>query len=99
MTRIFFLALTLALFLLNTGTGFASEPGGQSNTGKVLHDKYCQRCHDNQVYTRPDSIIFSLTALDKRVRFCESMAAAGWSEPQMKTVIEYLNQNFYHFKR
>jgi hypothetical protein len=77
-----------------TSATYADEPAD----GKTLHDQACQRCHDNTVYTRPDSIIYSLTALDKRVRFCESMAAAQWSEPQIQAVIEYLNQRFYQFK-
>jgi len=99
MIRILLLSLTLIASLLSTGTTLAIEPADNTDDGKVLHDQYCQRCHDNAVYTRPDSIIFSLTALEKRVRFCESMAAAAWSEPQMKAVITYLNQRFYHFKR
>ena len=91
MSRFFVLILAMSAFT----TVMANEP----IDGQALHEQYCQRCHDNSVYTRPNSIIFSLTALEKRVRFCESMAAAGWSEPQMKAVIDYLNQRFYQFKR
>ena len=99
MIRILFLVMTFTASLLGTNASLANEAAEKSGDGKTLHNQYCQRCHDNGIYTRPDSIIFSLTALDKRVRFCESMAAAGWSEPQMKNVIDYLNQRFYHFKR
>ena len=95
MTQRLFLLLIFMLTQLVTGTAYASQPVD----GKALHDQACQRCHDNTVYTRHNSIIYSLTALDKRVRFCESMAAANWSEPQMQAVIEYLNQRFYQFKR
>lgn len=66
--------------------------------GQALQQQYCQRCHDDSIYTRPDSIIFSLKALNKRVRFCESMAGAHWNEQQINQVIDYLNQRFYKFK-
>jgi hypothetical protein len=66
---------------------------------RSLHQQTCQRCHDDSIYTRPDSIIFSLSALKKRVHFCESMAGAGWSEQQINAVIDYLNQRFYHYKQ
>jgi len=65
---------------------------------RSLHQQICQRCHDDSIYTRPDSIIFSFSALKKRVHFCESMANAGWSEQQINAVIDYLNQRFYHYK-
>jgi len=87
--------LTLISTLLFSATSFANDTAD----GQALHNKTCQRCHDNSIYTRPDSIIFSLTALEKRVRFCESMAGGGWSEQDMMAVINYLNQQFYHFKK
>ena len=61
---------------------------------RSLHQQSCQRCHDDSIYTRPDSIIFSFSALKKRVHFC----GAGWSEEQLNAVIDYLNQRFYHYK-
>ena len=67
--------------------------------GETLVKQSCQRCHDNSIFTRRDSIIFSYSALKKRVHFCESMAHAGWTEKDFDDVIEYLNRNFYHFKR
>lgn len=66
---------------------------------ETLVKESCQRCHDNSIFTRPNSIIFSYSALKKRVHFCESMAGAGWSEKDINDVIDYLNHNFYHFKR
>ena len=67
--------------------------------GKQLHEKSCQRCHDDSIYTRPDSIIFSLKALDNRVHFCERMARAGWTEKDISDVIAYLNDTFYKYDK
>lgn len=90
-----YLTVTLLAFILSlvTTTAFA-EP----DRGETLVKQSCQRCHDNSIFTRPDSIIFSYSALQKRVHFCESMAHAGWSQKDFDDVIEYLNRNFYHFK-
>lgn len=85
--------LLLLLTMLLPITTHADE-----NNGKQLHQQHCRQCHDDSVYTRSDSIIFSYKALQKRVRFCETMAAAGWSEQQMNQVIDYLNNTFYQFK-
>lgn len=65
--------------------------------GEKLYNDNCQRCHDTSIHTRPDRIIFSKSALKKRVMFCESMAAAKWSEQQINDVVEYLNNAFYKF--
>jgi hypothetical protein len=89
-----YLFTLLSLTMLLAGTEVTAEP----DRGETLVNQSCQRCHDNSIFTRPDSIIFSLSALEKRVRFCESMAAAGWSKKDREAVVEYLNRNFYHFK-
>lgn len=91
-----FLSITILGFILSfTITTVSAEP----DRGEALVQQSCQRCHDNSIFTRPDSIIFSLSALKKRVHFCESMAHAGWSQKDFDDVIEYLNRNFYHYKR
>ncbi len=90
--------LTIVVLVVSPGLfppSFANTP----ERGKVLVEKNCQRCHDNSMFTRRDSIIFSLSALKKRVLFCESMARAGWSEDDKKAVIEYLNHTYYHFDK
>jgi hypothetical protein len=85
---------TFSLLLLSTTVAVQAEP----DRGETLVKQSCQRCHDNSIFTRPNSIIFSLSALKKRVRFCESMAHAGWSGQDYEAVVEYLNRTFYHFK-
>jgi hypothetical protein len=83
-----------SLFLISLSIAVPAEP----DRGERLVNESCHRCHDNSIFTRPDSIIFSFSALKKRVHFCESMAHAGWSEQDYEAVVDYLNRNFYHFK-
>ncbi|MFP5344773.1 MAG: hypothetical protein ACLGGU_03915, partial [Gammaproteobacteria bacterium] len=48
--------------------------------GEALYQANCTACHDTSVHTRPNSIIHSLDALEKRVRFCETNARLKWSD-------------------
>ena len=89
-----FLALVV---LLAAGTARAGDAPDIEH-GRQLQVQSCQRCHDDSIYTRKDSIIYSYKALVNRVHFCESMAHAGWDEHDFDDVIAYLNQRFYKFK-
>lgn len=90
------LATAMALsVLLAAGQALASDP----ENGQRLQRKACQRCHDDSIYTRPDSIIFSYKALSNRVHFCERMSGARWNPREIEDVIDYLNQRFYHFEK
>lgn len=91
--------LQLFILLILAGTFYTTVLAQDSDNGEALVEKSCQGCHDNSMYTRTNSIIFSLSALEKRVRFCESMAGARWSEDEMQAAIQYLNKAFYHFKK
>ncbi|MCL4316225.1 MAG: cytochrome c [Gammaproteobacteria bacterium] len=66
--------------------------------GEALYQANCTRCHDTSVHTRPNSIIHSLDALKKRVRFCETNARLKWSDEQVEDVTVWLNETFYKFK-
>ena len=89
-----FLGLVICLVSATARAGDAPDP----EHGRQLQVQSCQRCHDDSIYTRKDSIIYSYKALVKRVHFCESMAHAGWNENDFNDVIAYLNQRFYKFK-
>jgi CxxC motif-containing protein (DUF1111 family) len=66
--------------------------------GKKLHDANCTTCHSTSVYTRQDRKVKSLSALSKQVASCTHMAQAALTEDEQKSVVEYLNQQFYKFK-
>jgi len=67
-------------------------------TGKILHDQSCMGCHDTSVYSRPNKQIKSLAALQGQVSRCTKPAGAEWSKQEVSGVVEYLNNEFYHFK-
>ncbi|NOX09020.1 MAG: cytochrome c [Gammaproteobacteria bacterium] len=88
-----FLFLTLSISLNNLSHAAASHPG------KVLHDAKCLSCHGSEVYTRKDRMAHSLYALDKQIRNCmKGPANADWNDKETAQVIDYLNQQFYHYK-
>lgn len=74
---------------------FASA--ANSENGKRLHDSHCTRCHNSEIYTRPDRTVHSLEELKKRVHQCVLMAALPWFDEEIEDVIEYLNVYFYNF--
>ena len=68
------------------------------DNGKAVHEAKCMACHDNSIYTRPNSIVHSYSSLQSRVKFCDVAAQANLSEGQINDIIAYLNQSFYKFK-
>jgi mono/diheme cytochrome c family protein len=69
-----------------------------SAAGKKLHDANCTKCHNISVYTRPDRKIKSLDALNAQVSACTHMAQVKLTDAEQKSVVEYLNEQFYKFK-
>jgi mono/diheme cytochrome c family protein len=72
--------------------------------GKALHDSACLQCHAslsngnaNQMYTRSDRKVKTLSQLEKRVAFCMKAADVNWSKAQQQAVIDYLRTEFYRF--
>lgn len=86
--------LTFLVSALAMSPSFAKE-----SIGEQLVNDSCQRCHDNSMYTRPNSIIHSFPALQDRVEFCDSAANTHWQEAQRNKVVEYLNDTFYKFDK
>ncbi len=86
--------LILAALMFYAGHAKAAD----LNQGEKLYKANCFSCHDSSIHTRPNSIIHSLSALKKRVQFCESMNKLGWSDTQKGDVVAYLNTTFYKFK-
>lgn len=66
--------------------------------GKILHDQSCTGCHDASVYSRSDKRIKTLASLQGQVSRCTKPAGAEWNKQDVSDVVEYLNNEFYHFK-
>lgn len=84
------------------GESFAAD----AKKGKQLHDASClTECHagrvngeSNQLYTR-ENRKKTLEALRSQVATCNQMVLSSkWFPDDENDVVEYLNQEFYHFK-
>lgn len=83
--------LILSLFSLTTSLYAAPS-------GKDLHDSKCLTCHSTSVYTRSNRQTNSYAMLSQRVNMCARGAAkADWSDKQINSVTDYLNERFYKF--
>jgi CxxC motif-containing protein (DUF1111 family) len=88
----------LISILLSMALRAQSALPGDSAEGKKLHDANCTTCHSTSVYTRQDRKLKSLAALSKQVASCTHMAQVALTEDEQKSVVEYLNQQFYKFR-
>lgn len=70
----------------------------EQKSGKALHDQYCQKCHDDSVYTRPDRFIKDRAALHKQVSRCGLNTGAQWFDEDVEAVVQYLDQTYYGFQ-
>ncbi len=95
MGRVKLLSATLGLCVISS----AILPVAQASAAKELHDKHCQRCHDDSMYTRKNPLVLTYPALGERVRFCDNASGAHLSAPQLQSVVDYLNTQFYKFDK
>jgi hypothetical protein len=65
--------------------------------GADLHFTNCTGCHDESAYTRADRRVQSLARLGGQVRFCKDSLELIWFDEDVEDVVEYLNENYYHF--
>lgn len=65
--------------------------------GKALHDRYCMRCHQTEVYTRKFKQVVNLGMLRSRVQTCYQVTGTKWTDKQIHSVVKYLNKAFYRF--
>jgi mono/diheme cytochrome c family protein len=91
------IAIHAAAFMLLTGAG-AARADADADAGKALHDAHCLKCHKADVYTRKDHLVQNLAQLSKRVMNCQLSVGVNWFDDDVANVVEYLNQNYYHFK-
>ncbi len=74
--------------------------------GKELHDSNCTSCHisllggdGSGIYTREHKRIETYPALIKQVNRCRDSLGVPWPEEDVNDVVEYLNSNFYKYKK
>jgi len=85
--------ITAILLTLSAWPALAADV----ENGADLHFSNCTGCHDESAYTREDRKVNSLDRLGAQVRFCKDNLNLTWFDDEVDDVIEYLNQNYYHF--
>lgn len=87
--------LLLALITVNTGA-YAAD--AKHHKGKDLHENKCTSCHQDDVYSRNDRMVKTMSALKHQVDNCMKGAAkAEWTQTETASVIEFLNDRYYKF--
>jgi hypothetical protein len=92
-------SLVLIILACSLTPALAANRSPDIEHGKSLHEAKCMGCHDNRQYTRPNRIIHTFEDLRARVEFCDSASNANFSFNDLDDVVEYLNVNFYKFKK
>ena len=88
----------LISILLSMALGIQPALSGDSAEGKKVHDANCTTCHSTSVYTRQDRKIKSLAALNERIIACTHAAQVTLTDDEQKSIVQYLNDQFYKFK-
>jgi len=65
--------------------------------GDDLHFENCTGCHDESIYTSATRNVKSMERLGLQVRFCKDTLELTWFDEDVDDVVEFLNQNHYHF--
>lgn len=93
------------LITLLYSAGFKISFAANIERGQELHDDNCVSCHaaiygekGNEIYTRENRKIDSLTRLQEQLELCKNSLGTNWPKDQIQDVQHYLNKNFYHFK-
>jgi mono/diheme cytochrome c family protein len=87
----------LPLLLLLVPGAYAAALPGDSAEGKRLFDAHCTGCHQTELFTRKDRKIQSLDALKEQLVACSHAAKTEFSASEMRDLLKYLNDQFYHF--
>lgn len=66
--------------------------------GKELHQENCLRCHQAEIYERPDRTVKTLKHLRSQVLFCAVSNDIEWFDEEIDDVTAYLNAFYYLFE-
>ena len=101
LTTLFFIAfsaIACAEDNSSTQTKTIAQVEKPHHQGESLHNDKCTSCHGNEVYTREDRMVKTMSALENQVSNCMTGAAkANWTNAQTTSVIEFLNERYYKF--
>ncbi|MCP4490834.1 MAG: cytochrome c [Gammaproteobacteria bacterium] len=67
------------------------------DSGEALHMEHCSACHTASIYTREKRVVADINKLGTQVRFCKDNLGIMWFEEDVGDVVQYLNEQYYHF--
>ncbi|MES9961460.1 MAG: cytochrome c [Sedimenticola sp.] len=92
-------ALIFTGIMLMAAATTVTVQAADSAEGKSLVNENCYGCHGNDIYTRSDRRVQSRPGLSTQVRRCELALGLQWFDEDVESAAEYLNSQFYHFKK
>ena len=94
----------LILLALLPARWASAEPTHALQAGKTLVQTHCISCHASSyggdgsgIYTREYRKVRSLPGLKAQVTNCNTMLNLKWFDDEEQQVVQYLNQQYYHF--
>jgi len=65
----------------------------------LIKQAKCMRCHTEATFYSGQTKMESLGDLTSRVKVCESNLKVGWFDDEIDSVVDYLNQTYYHLPK
>ena len=91
--------LLISLFLVIGYSLPALAEAEESIEAKSLVQEKCSNCHDSSIYTRKDRRVDSLSRLNTQVRMCDAQLGTSLFDEDITAIVNYLNDNYYHFDK
>lgn len=66
---------------------------------ELFKDANCMSCHENGDFKHREEKVNSYPLLSRSVKSCARNNAAPWFDEDMDSVVEYLNEKHYHYKK
>ena len=92
----------IAVLCLGLGFGCALPALAETTENidpKTFLQEKCSGCHDTSVYTRKQRRVQSLAKLDSQVRMCDAQLGIKLFDEDVTALVNYLNENYYHFDK
>ena len=91
--------LLTSLFLVIGYSLPAFAEADENIDAKSFVQEKCSNCHDSSIYTRKDRRVDSLSRLNSQVRMCDAQLGTSLFDEDITAIVNYLNDNYYHFDK
>ena len=87
----------LIILLVQHSASWAKDKDPLYKTGNEVHQNHCYKCHTDQIYTREDHFVKSISALGSQVKRCKDSNDIPWFDKDTDAVVHFLNEKYYKF--